>query len=241
MAKYTKQQPKSIKAMFDNIANRYDITNLVISLNMYKGWNRKIAKQAAQGQQDAFTMLDLCAGTGEVAFECLKKASANSQAYLLDFSPEMLEIAKKKAANLPIQQHQIEYMEADAQKIPLPAKSIDFATIAYGIRNVQDPSKCFQEVYRVLKPGGRFAILELTRPKNRFLKIGHHLYLRVLMPLLGKIFTRDKQAYQYLCNSIHTFITPHELEALLKKKGFAKTESIPLAGGIATIIMGYKE
>lgn len=241
MSGYTKLKPDSIQHMFNNIANRYDITNKVISFNMYNGWNRRLASQTLQPFKDSFALLDLCAGTGEVTFECLKKNSAACQAYLLDFSSEMLQIAKSKAAKLPLNHHQMEYLEADAQKVPLPDQSIDCATIAYGIRNVQDPAKCFEEVFRVLKPGGCFGILELTRPNHRLLKLGHQLYMSVVMPLLGKLLTSDKQAYQYLCQSIHTFISPQELEGLLKQKGFIKTERTPLAGGIATIIMAHKE
>lgn len=240
MTKYSKLKPDSIQNMFNNIANRYDVTNTVISFNMYNGWNRRLASHTSQAFKGSFALLDLCAGTGEVAFECLKKKTTPSQAYLLDFSSEMLEIAKSKAAKLTLDHHKIEYMEADAQKIPLPDQSVDCATIAYGIRNVQDPTKCFEEVFRVLKPGGSFGILELTRPTNPLLKLGHRLYMSIVMPLLGKLLTRDKQAYQYLCQSIHTFISPQELEGLLKQKGFAKTERIPLAGGIATIIIGHK-
>jgi demethylmenaquinone methyltransferase/2-methoxy-6-polyprenyl-1,4-benzoquinol methylase len=240
MPAYQKEKPKTIKAMFNDIAQQYDITNRVISFNMYKGWNRQLAKQATKSCKKAFSLLDLCAGTGEVAFECLKKSPHSNKAYLLDFSHEMLNIAKKKAAKLPFKQHQLEYLEADAQKIPLDSHSIDCATIAYGIRNVKDPTKCFQEVYRVLKPGGNFAILELTRPNNRFLKFGHQLYMRIVMPLFGKLLTRNKQAYQYLCNSVHAFISPKEIEEMLKEKGFKKVKSIPLAGGIATIIVANK-
>lgn len=242
MKNYNKSQPQTIKALFNNIAQCYDLTNLVISFNMHNRWNRTVARYATQQHSSSFTMLDLCAGTGAVAFECLKKASLPCQAYLLDFSPNMLEIAKRKAEKLALSEyHHLEYLEADAQSIPLPAKSIDFSTIAYGIRNIQNPAQCFQEVYRILKPGGCFAILELTRPRNRFLKFGHHIYLSTALPILGKMFAKDKQAYEYLCQSIHTFISPEEMENLLKQKGFNKTKTIPLMGGIATIILGYKE
>ncbi len=233
MSTYQKEKPKTIKAMFNDIAQQYDINNRLISFNMCKRWNRQLAQQVTKSCKEAYVLLDLCAGTGEVAFQCLKQAPNPGRAYLLDFSPEMLKLAKKKAAILPLQEHQIEYLEADAQKIPLRAHSIDCATIAYGIRNVKDPAKCFQEVFRVLKPGGNFAILELTRPKNRFLKFGHQLYMRIVMPLFGK-------AYQYLCNSVDTFISPKEMEALLKTNGFNKIKSTPLAGGIATIITAHK-
>lgn len=240
MATYLKEKPKTIKAMFNHIAQRYDFTNRVISFNLNKRWNRQLAQKATKSCKGEFTMVDLCTGTGEVAFECLKKNSHACKAYLLDFSAEMLQIAKHKALKLPLTHHRLEYLEADAQKIPLPAHSMDCATIAYGIRNVQDPAKCFQEVFRVLKPNGNFAILELTRPTNRFLKWGHHCYMRFMLPIFGKLLTDNKQAYQYLCNSIHTFISPKEIELLLKEKGFNKIKSIPLVGGIATIIVAHK-
>ncbi len=241
MSKYTKAQPKSIKALFNNIATRYDFTNSVISFNLAKGWNRKIAKYASQNCRQNFSMLDLCSGTGEVAFECLKKTSQPSKAYLLDFSSEMLKIAKNKADQSNFDLHAIEYIEADAQNIPLPNEMIDFSTIAYGIRNIHDPAQCFHEVYRVLKPGGCLAILELTRPTHPVLRFGHKIYLTLGLPLIGKILTRDKNAYEYLCNSIHSFIAPTEVEQLLKDKKFVDVKSIPLAGGIATIIMAYKK
>lgn len=240
MPTYQKEQPNSIKALFNDIARQYDVTNRVISLNMSKKWNQQLAHLAGTSRKTAYTLLDLCAGTGEVAFECLKGAPFGSLAYLLDFSPEMLAIAKKKAKELPLKKRQLRYLEADAQKIPLASKSIDYATMAYGIRNVKDPSKCFEEVYRVLKHGGNFAILELTRPQNRFLKLGHQLYTHWIMPLFGKLLTRNKEAYNYLCKSVQHFISPTELEKLLSAKGFNQVRSHSLAGGIATIIVARK-
>jgi len=241
MTNYTKAQPKSIKALFNNIAKRYDFTNSVISFNLSKRWNRKIADYASQKSSESFSMLDLCSGTGEVAFECLKKTSHQSKAYLLDFSSEMLKIAQEKSDQTYLKQHGIEYIEADAQEIPLSNEIIDFSTIAYGIRNIHDPAKCFQEVYRVLKPGGCLAILELTRPNNRLLRFGHKVYLTLGLPLIGKLLTSDKNAYEYLCQSIDNFISPKEIEKLLIDKKFERVKSIPLAGGIATIILAYKK
>lgn len=240
MMSYTKAKPKSIQALFNNIAQRYDVTNTIMSFNLSKSWNRKMANQALKNHSNAFTMLDLCSGTGEIAFECLKKTAKPSTAYLLDFSSEMLKIAKNKANKLPLKSHTLEYIEADAQKIPLAKEIIDFTTIAYGIRNIQDPSKCFKEVHRVLKSGGCLAILELTRPKNRLLNFCHKIYLTLALPIIGKIVTQNKQAYEYLCQSIHAFMSPNEVEKLLHKEGFEKIKHIPLAGGIATITLAYK-
>jgi len=241
MTNYTKAQPKTIKNLFNNIAKRYDFTNSVMSFSLSKRWNRQIAQLAMQNSSDHFSMLDLCSGTGAVAFECLKHTSGSSQAYLLDFSAEMLKIAKAKSQQENFKMHAIEYLEADAQKIPLANALVDFSTIAYGIRNIYDPAKCFQEVYRVLKPGGCLAILELTRPNNRFLRFGHKIYLKFGLPLIGKLLTRDKNAYEYLCQSINSFVAPKEIEQILNEKNFTNIRSIPLAGGIATIILAFKK
>lgn len=136
--------------------------------------------------------------------------------------------------------HQLSYIEADVQKLPLLDNFADCATMAYGIRNVQDPSLCIRDTFRVLKPGGSFGILELTRPRSPFLRKGHQFYLQIFLPLLGKWLTDNQQAYRYLCQSIETFIEPTEIENLFKQLGFIRTECRSLAGGIATLIMGNK-
>lgn len=241
MTAYNKNQPSSIKAMFNSIANRYDFTNAVLSFYLHKLWNRQLTKRAGHPFRARHTLLDLCSGTGDIAFHYLKKRAHPCRAYLIDFSGEMLGEAKKKAEKLPLDRHDIIYIEADVQKLPLPDDYAECATMAYGIRNVKNPAQCFQELFRVLKPGGRFGILELTRPENRLLNAGHQLYLRTFLPLFGRWLTKNEGAYQYLRQSIHTFIAPKELEKLLKATGFSRTEVIKLSGGIATIIMAYKE
>jgi demethylmenaquinone methyltransferase/2-methoxy-6-polyprenyl-1,4-benzoquinol methylase len=151
----------------------------------------------------------------------------------------MLECAKEKGNKVDLM-HTLQYIQADVQRLPFLNQSIDCATMAYGIRNVHHPLKCLQEVFRVLKPGGCFGLLELTRPRNRLLKMGHQLYLKIFLPLLGKFLTANEDAYHYLQQSIHTFIPPGELEDLIKIAGFTKTGRYSLAGGVATIITGYK-
>jgi demethylmenaquinone methyltransferase/2-methoxy-6-polyprenyl-1,4-benzoquinol methylase len=113
-------------------------------------------------------------------------------------------------------------------------------TIAYGIRNVKEPSKCFEEAYRTLKVGGTLGILELTEPKNAILRFGHNLYLKRVLPQLGKLLTSNRQAYEYLSQSIGAFTKPDELAARLKKANFTDVKIIPLTGGIATIITAKK-
>lgn len=237
---YRKDSPATIQSMFNNIAKRYDLTNAVLSFYLHKYWNRALI-QHVRHQNSYDILLDLCSGTGDIAFDYLRTAPSSCQAYLIDFSSEMLEYAKLKAYQQDLQStHQLSYIEADVQHLPLPDQAANCATMAYGIRNVQNPALCFQEVFRVLKPGSCFGILELTRPRSRFLRWGHQIYLKTIMPFLGKWLTDNQQAYQYLCQSIQTFTTPEDLESLLITSGFNQTKIYPLAGGIATIIVGYK-
>lgn len=237
---YHKESPTTIQSMFNSIAERYDLTNSILSLSMHKYWNRTLVRLTSPKITSA-TLIDLCSGTGDIGFEYLKKAKETCHAYLVDFSSEMLEHAKQKANQTGFSSlHQLEYIQADVQHLPLPDLAGDYATMAYGIRNVQNPSLCFKEVFRVLKPGGRFGILELTRPSSPLLRFGHRCYLNVFMPLIGKCLTNNEEAYRYLCQSIQTFTAPQELKILLEKSGFQEIEIHPLTGGIATIIIGKK-
>lgn len=237
---YRKDSPATIQSMFNSIAKRYDLTNAVLSFSLHRYWNRTLVKYVKQTSSSP-VLLDLCSGTGDIAFAYLKQVSSPCQAYLIDFSSEMLEHAKQKAnvLNLPSSQP-ISFIEADVQQIPLPDQIANCATMAYGIRNVQDPKLCIQEVSRLLKPGSCFGILELTRPNIRLLRWGHQFYLRRVLPFLGKRLTDNEQAYQYLCRSIQSFVAPEDIQKLLVENGFENSKILPLAGGIATIILGYK-
>jgi demethylmenaquinone methyltransferase/2-methoxy-6-polyprenyl-1,4-benzoquinol methylase len=237
---YRKDSPQTIQAMFNSIADHYDLANVVLSFSLYKRWNKALIRHVLK-PSSPLVFLDLCAGTGEIAFQYLRTLPTSCHAYLIDFSSDMLEQAKRKATSLSFPApHTLSYLEANVQELPLPDQLADCATMAYGMRNVQQPARCLQDVFRVLKPGGCFGVLELTRPTNRLLRLGHQLYLRTFLPLVGKWLTANQQAYQYLCQSIHTFIAPQELENLFVAQGFVHTQRHSLAGGIATLIIGYK-
>lgn len=251
MTAYDKSNPASIQAMFGAIARRYDRTNALLSLNLHNRWNRQLVaasvsvtvptSSSAQSSGPT-TLLDLCCGTGEIALNFLRDTNLSTprQAYLLDFCPEMLECAKIKAQKMLLPSGAIHYIQADAQKIPLPDSSVSCATIAYGIRNVCDIQKCLNDTFRVLQAGGTLGILELTRPRNIFLRIPHTLYLKGLMPFIGQCVTSDRAAYKYLCKSIQQFIEPQLLAEKMAAAGFCQISTIPLCGGIATILTAKK-
>lgn len=237
---YNKNDPASIQNMFGSIAKHYDQMNAILSFQMHKRWNAELVRQI-QSQSAGGLLLDLCCGTGEIGFTYLAHSQYKSKIYMLDFCNEMLQCAKEKGDRLKMPfQHEISYIQADAQAIPLASNSVDNTTIAYGIRNIKDPRICAQEVLRTLRPGGMFGILELTQPSNTLLRASHKIYLKTILPMLGKILTSNQEAYRYLCNSINAFIQPSELENILKQIGFEQTRCQPLMGGIATIILGKK-
>lgn len=221
--------------MFGAIASRYDAANSILSFNLHKSWNKRLAKSVEANNPS--TLLDLCAGTGEIAYAWLKRQKEEKTAILLDFCPEMLDIAQKRAPK----GHKLSFIEGDAQEIPLPANSVDAVTVAYGIRNVKTPLACFKEVNRTLKPGGVFSILELTEPKNSLLRWGHNLYLNRILPTLGGWITKNPEAYRYLSQSIQAFVRPDVLKEELAETGFTEIQVVPLTCGIAHLITCKKQ
>ena len=239
MNAYDKKSPESIRNLFNSIAKNYDKTNEMLSFYLNRRWNQTLIEEILVPAKPK-KFLDLCCGTGAIAFNYLKKVKEPLSVYMLDFSEKMLNQAKITAEASKLERHQIVYLQANAQKIPLTASEVDCVTLAYGIRNVENPRECIREVHRVLVPGGRFGILELTQPKNPILKLGHQFYLRTLVPWIGKLFTSNEQAYQYLKNSIQDFIPPEHLVSLLQDEGFIDIRKKSFLAGTATLITATK-
>jgi demethylmenaquinone methyltransferase/2-methoxy-6-polyprenyl-1,4-benzoquinol methylase len=239
MKHYQKSEPDTIQAMFDSIATHYDRTNALLSFQLHRRWNRELVHLTSL-HSNPDLLLDLCCGTGEIALTFLKTVEGSQKVVMVDFSQQMLECAQAKALRLEIPSGQIHYLQADVQELPIEDQYASCATMAYGIRNVKDPLKCFKEVYRVLKPKGVFGLLELTRPSNPFLRIGHQIYLRTCLPLIGKWLTHNQEAYRYLCSSIRSFTPPQVLASQLEAAGFRMITLKPLTGGIATLLLAQR-
>ena len=223
------KSPSTLSTLFDNIAPVYDKTNALLSFNLHKGWNKKLARSLLPYVHPNSQLLDLCAGTGAITQELLKLPCNGIT--LLDVSPGMLAVAASR-----LKDKRLQFVEADALAMPFEDKTFDAVTVAYGIRNLPDLKKGFQEVRRVLKPGGVFAILELTRPKGWFAPL-HSLYLKLGVPLLGKLASGNKGAYAYLAQSVDSFLSVENIAEELKNNGFQLIASKPLFSGCATLFL----
>ena len=217
--------------MFAAIARSYDLNNRVHSLWQDQSWRRFAVRKAQVRPTDI--ALDVACGTGDIS-QALAKAGA-AKVVGLDFTFEMLEIARHKAGKLRAadRPERITYIQGDAQDLPLANGSVDIVTIAFGIRNVLKPEAAIAEFRRVLRPGGRLVILEFAEPNWALVRWFNSLYCRQIMPRTATWIAGDKSgAYKYLPKSVQTFFSPPELCELISRAGFASVESAALSAGI---------
>ncbi len=225
-----------VRGIFSNIASSYDTFNALASLGIDRSWRSALVKA---GRFDATSRaLDIAAGTGDVSLAIAKKA-APAEVVVSDFAPEMLVIAEEKARSYQ-GPTRLKFIEADAQALPFEDDSFDVVTVAFGVRNFPKRELNFAEVLRVLKPGGRYVILEFSRPPFAPWRAVYHVYLRGVIPAIGALLTGDKPSFVYLNDSIRRFPTQPELAAELKEAGFSAVEWKNLTGGIVALHTAVK-
>ncbi|RME17497.1 MAG: bifunctional demethylmenaquinone methyltransferase/2-methoxy-6-polyprenyl-1,4-benzoquinol methylase UbiE [Bdellovibrio sp.] len=218
--------PEKIKNLFSSIHQTYDLTNDVMTFGLVRRWRKMLVNwsQAAPGSH----ILDCATGTGDLAFEFKKKVGPTGKVTGIDFCPEMLEPAYKKAQKL---QMDVQFLTADMTNLPFEDNTFDVTSVAYGIRNVEDPIKALQEMSRVTKPKGFVMILETGEPQGLLLKKGVQLYFKKVVPLIGGVISGKKDAYEYLSSSSCAFPSAKEFLNLLKStKSFAACEHKNLLG-----------
>ena len=218
--------------IFDRISTSYDRINRILSFGMDRNWRRRTAAHLPQKKE--LSLIDLACGTGDQIISCLEKNSHSCVG--IDLSTEMLQIAKKKIDNTPFKER-VFLCHADATKLPFPAHTFDAATFAFGIRNVPSPINALKEIHRVLKPGGRFLILEFSLPKQPWKSL-HLFYLRHLLPHIGGALSKNKDAYRYLNETIETFPYGPSFCRLMQEAAFHSVRSIPMALGAVTLYIG---
>lgn len=219
--------------MFAAIARRYDLNNRVHSLWQDQLWRKFAVRFAALKPGDR--VLDVACGTGDLSMAfATAGGKAGGGVTGLDITDEMLDVARHKLRRLdPAIADKITYQQGDAQRLPFADASFDVVSIAFGIRNVQDPARALAEFRRVLRDDGRLIILEFAEPKNPLVRGFNNLYSKKLMPITATLIAHDRSgAYKYLPKSVSTFMSPEQMRTALTAAGFADTATKPLSMGI---------
>lgn len=227
---------QQVEQMFDTISDNYDGLNRVISLGSDVKWRKKML-DIVQVKKPK-NLLDVATGTGDLAI--LMANSGAEKIIGIDISEGMLKVGRKKVQDKDLSD-KIELLQADSENLPFEDNSFDVVTVAFGIRNFETLEKGLAEIFRVLRPGGTFVILETSVPTKFPFKQGYKLYCNLWLPLVGRVFSKDKKAYGYLSKSASNFPFGEALNNILRKIGFIEVVDKPQMFGAATIYIASKK
>lgn len=236
------EQARRVREMFATIAARYDLLNHLLSVNTDKRWRRRVARTLhttlallpPSGKSEA-RILDVACGTGDLSLTLFE--SGDARVVGIDFCRPMLRIATSKASRLGFE---VPFIEGDALSLPFRDRSFEAATIAFGLRNLAGVEAGFEELFRVLKPGGRVVVLEFSKPTTPVLRSVFRVYFTKVLPLFGGLISGSMSAYQYLPDSVSRFPDQTELASMMRQVGFAEVTFQNLSGGIAALHLGMR-
>ncbi len=232
----TLSKKEQVAQMFDTISGNYDDLNRVISFGIDVKWRKKVLKLVSE--KNPKTILDIATGTGDLAI--LMADTSAEKIIGLDISKGMLDIGIQKIANKNLSS-KIEMLLADSENMPFDDNTFDAVTVAFGIRNFETLEKGLAEILRVLKPNGIFVILETSNPTKSPYKQGYYFYTKNILPIIGKLFSKDNSAYGYLSESAANFPFGEKLNNILMKIGFIDVVALPQTFGVATIYSATKK
>lgn len=218
-----------VENLFNNISYRYDLTNFYISLGIEKYWRKKFANQISGRENSA---LDACCGTGRSTAIICRKVSASTKVFGIDFSDEMLEIARQKLGR---RYTNVTFITGDAADLKFEDNSFDIITIVYGIRNILDREKALKEFFRISKPNGKLVIMELSYPRNVFIKKMYNIYMNFIMINIGGLITGNRNAYKYLVQTIRGFPQMDIFSKIIQSCGWEEVTATGLTLGTCTI------
>jgi len=224
---------KLVNSVFSKVHKKYDLMNDIMSFGVHRIWKEKFIDWMNPNVNSK--LIDVASGTGDIAKIFSKRNNNFSKITCVEPNGEMLEVGKKNLKKLK----NINWIKAQAEKLPLKDNTYDYYSISYGIRNVTDINKTLKEAYRVLKPGGRFMCLEFSTIDNEALNFLYKQYSKTI-PLIGKYIVGDAQPYEYLVKSIDQFYNQNQMIELMNNNGFSNTEYRNLSNGVSAIHSGWK-
>jgi demethylmenaquinone methyltransferase/2-methoxy-6-polyprenyl-1,4-benzoquinol methylase len=224
---------EAIREMFATIAPRYDLANELLSLGIHRRWRRSLVKRA--GLPAGASVLDCATGTGDLALEFARAVGPTGSVTGIDFCEPMLAGARDKARAAGLE---IDFRQADAQNLPFDGGRFDLTSIAFGIRNVDDPARCLREMARVVRPGGQVWVLEFGQPAGPFGAL-YRFYNWAVVPNLGHLVTGKRSPYRYLPTTAKAFPAGDRFLSLMREAGvFSETSAVPLTFGVAYLYRG---
>ena len=231
------KEKQHIGSLFDRIARRYDLLNHLLSFNIDRRWRRRaVARLEALPPEGR--LLDVATGTADLALEIVRQKKA-AQGLGIDLSGEMTAIGREKIRKAGLQEA-IVLQQGNALELPFPSDSFEAVTCAYGVRNFSDLDQGLREMQRVLRPGGQMLVLEFSYPDNRLVAWAYDLYFSHIMPLVGRLVSRDRSAYTYLNKSVKQFVWGKDLTDRLQQAGFRDPAFKTLSYGITTVYSARK-
>ena len=240
-----RERAAKVQELFKRIAGRYDLINDLQSFGLHRYWKAQMVMRAAI--QPGESALDLCCGTGDVAFALWR---AGAWVTGLDFTEAMLAQAARRKESLlgesmPAEARErlqaCQFLCGDALRIPFPDASFDVVTISYGLRNLSDFAGGLREMLRVARPGGRLLVLDFGKPDNALWRAGYFLHLRTAVPLLGRVFCGDSETHGYILESLVHYPAQKGVERMMREMGCAETRVVNFLGGVASLNTGRKQ
>jgi demethylmenaquinone methyltransferase/2-methoxy-6-polyprenyl-1,4-benzoquinol methylase len=228
------QRAAKVRQLFAAIAGRYDFLNDLQSLGLHRRWKRRMVRMS--GARPGTRALDVCCGTGDIA---LMLARVGARVTGLDFSGAMLAVARRRLEKEAVRPP-VEFIEGDAMKLPFADNTFDVVTVAYGLRNLADWEAGLREMQRVAAPGGRLVVLDFGKPSNPLWRLLYFTYLRLVVPLLGRVFCGDADAYGYILESLRHYPAQAGLHAKMSETGLENVQTTNLLGGIMSLTQAAK-
>lgn len=225
-----------VAGVFHSVASKYDVMNDLMSMGIHRLWKRFTILTSNVRKSDV--VLDIAGGTGDLTAQFSKQVGANGKVVLADINASMLNVGRDRLTDRGIVDN-IEYVQANAEKLPFPDNSFDCITIAFGLRNVTDKDAALRSMYRVLKPGGRLLVLEFSKTDEWLTPI-YDFYSFKLLPKIGKVVSNDEESYRYLAESIRMHPDQETMKAMMIDAGFERCDYHNMTAGIVALHTGYK-